>query len=595
MFSFKNHTKTRQRLALLLAVLVPGFSFFFRIEFLDNLGATVAYITFYPAVLLVAIYGGLIPGTLATLISAFLSTYWNKPLGKFGIYDSADWLPISVFMFSCTMIAIIADRMLLAQSRLEQNRKELVEARDQAQAANHAKSAFLANMSHELRTPLNAVLGYSQLMRRDLSLSADHQQYLDIINCSGAHLLELINDVLEISKIEAQTPTLEVSAFNLHRLLQDLIDMFRAKTQLKSLTFETAGLHNIPQYILGDRRKIKAVLINLLGNAVKFTDKGMVALKVTYSSNAKSSGTLQFHVADTGFGISEEEVCKLFRYFEQTESGRSLNSGTGLGLALSQEHAKLMGGEILVKSRLGEGSTFTLDIPVEICSGAQVVSDQAITHSPMRLPEGTTYPVLIADDTEENLQLLDQILKNAGFETRLARNGQEVVDITEIWYPKVILMDIRMPVLDGLEATRIIKARFGSESPVIIAVTAHVIQSEIQAILNAGCDAVVHKPYQDHEILSLIGQRLGISEDPCSPSPEPLVTSSPLSLKDIPESIRDRLKDYITHLDIEGTHQTIEALYGSHPDVASRLHLLAREMDYSEIYRLLDDPAVKEV
>ncbi|MDZ4686185.1 MAG: PAS domain S-box protein, partial [Planctomycetaceae bacterium] len=351
------------------------------------------------------------------------------------------------------------------------------------QQANRAKSVFLANMSHEIRTPMNAILGFSQLMLRDQDLTPRQCQYLGTINRSGEHLLALINDILEMSKIEAGRTTLNPSTFDLPVLLKDLEMMFRVRTDEKKLSFAVEMIGDVPQYIVADINKLRQVFINVLGNAVKFTEEGGVGLRVRADHDGAAGPILRVEIEDTGPGISSEDQEKLFRHFEQTKTGQQAGTGTGLGLAISREFARLMGGDITVNSQVGKGSVFIIRLPLKE-GEAQAVPAKDQPRHVLRLQSGqATCRVLIADDIEDNRQLLAQLLAPVGFEVRLATNGAEAVREFEGWRPDLILMDFRMPVMDGHEAIRRIRAMVGGEHPKIIAVTASAMDENRQELM----------------------------------------------------------------------------------------------------------------
>src|SRR5688500_2120299 len=320
------------------------------------------------------------------------------------------------------------------------------------QQANRAKSVFLANMSHEIRTPMNAILGFSQLMLRDQDLTPRQCQYLGTINRSGEHLLALINDILEMSKIEAGRTTLNLSTFDLCELLKDLAMMFRVRTNEKKLSFSVEMIGDCPQYIVTDINKLRQVFINVIGNAVKFTQHGGVAVRVRAERERATEPLLGVEIEDTGPGISPEDQDKLFRHFEQTKTGQRAGTGTGLGLAISREFVRLMGGDVTLSSQVGKGSVFVIRLPLKQ-RDAQALHAQDIPRRVLGLESGqTTCRVLIADDLEDNRQLLAQLLGPVGFEIKLVVNGAEAVLEFEQWSPDLILMDFRMPVMDGHEA-----------------------------------------------------------------------------------------------------------------------------------------------
>ncbi|HEY9882313.1 MAG TPA: GAF domain-containing protein [Thermosynechococcaceae cyanobacterium] len=411
---------------------------------------------------------------------------------------------------------------LFAQT--QQQSTALRQAKETADAASRAKSEFLANMSHELRTPLNAVLGFTQLMACDLSLTQTQQEHVRIINRSGAHLLKLINDVLEMSKIEAGRTALDVDRFNLHHLLHNLEDMLRLRAETKGLQLIFVCSDTVPQDVITDEGKLQQVLLNLLGNGIKFAEQGSVTLRV-YSSNEQPTTNslasaivppeaqamlLHFEVQDTGPGIAPNEQQKLFKPFEQTRAGLAATEGTGLGLAISQKFVHLMGGEITVSSEPNQGSTFAFAIPINYVDAiATPVSPTLETIVGLAAGQ-PTYRLLIAEDNVTNRYLLSEMLCIPGFELKWADNGQEAIELCKQWQPHLIFMDWRMPVMDGVEATRRIKADAQIAQTVIIALTASAFEEQRQAFLAAGCDDFISKPFQGHILFSKISQHLGV-------------------------------------------------------------------------------------
>ncbi|MBD2678145.1 MULTISPECIES: PAS domain S-box protein [Nostoc] len=389
-------------------------------------------------------------------------------------------------------------------------------AKETAETANRSKSAFLANMSHELRTPLNAILGFAQLMERDTSLSKRQRDSLATINRSGEHLLNLINDVLEMSKIEAGRIVLNPTSFDLHRLLQEIQQMFqvRAKDKKLSLSFELAP--DLHQYIFTDESKLRQVLINLLGNAIKFTNTGKVTLRVkpTKDHPENSLPNLQslitFEIEDTGLGIPTEELDSLFEPFVQTTSARQVREGTGLGLTISRQFVQLMGGDIRVHSVVGRGSTFYFDIKIELADSLDIAPPKLKRRVIALTPGQPIYRILVVDDRQDNCDLLMQLFNAIGFETLAAANGQEAIAVWQTWEPHLIFMDMRMPVMDGYEATKEIRATLKGQATVIIALTASAFDEERFVVLSAGCNDFVRKPFREEVILNMISKYLGV-------------------------------------------------------------------------------------
>ncbi len=424
--------------------------------------------------------------------------------------------------------------LLLAQSQLFDLAKQA------ADAANKAKSEFLANMSHELRTPLNAILGFTQVMSRDSSLSTEQQQHLDIISRSGEHLLELINDILEMSKIEAGRVTFNKNSFDLQRLLDSLKDMLQLKALSKGLQLIVDYTSDVPQYVQTDERKLREILINLLGNAIKFTQTGTVTLRVSAVNSNKQQTTqrhigkastlrqaqgkpnnkqqttnnkqqtIHFEVEDTGPGIAPEEVDKLFTTFGQTETGRKSLEGTGLGLAISQKFVHLMGGDITVSSTLDKGTTFAFDIQLELSKATEIKIPQESRKVMGLAPNQPNYRILVVEDQPANRLLLVKMLTSVGFEVYEAENGKEAIALWSKHSPHLIFMDMRMPVMDGYEATKRIKSHLKGQATVIIALTASALEQDRIVILSAGCDDFMRKPFREEVLVQKIAQHLGV-------------------------------------------------------------------------------------
>jgi PAS domain S-box-containing protein len=457
------------------------------------------------------------------------------------------------------------------------------------QQANRAKSVFLANMSHEIRTPMNAILGFSQLMLRDKDLTPRQCQYLGTINRSGEHLLALINDILEMSKIEAGRTTLNVTTFDLPALLKDLEMMFRVRTDEKKLSFvvEMIG-DDVPQYIVADINKLRQVFINVLGNAVKFTDQGGVGLRVYVDRTGATAPLLRVEITDTGPGISADDQEKLFRHFEQTKTGQQAGTGTGLGLAISREFVRLMGGAITVTSQVGKGSVFVIDLPLNV-GEAQAVEVKDDARHVLRLHPGQPEcRVLVADDVEDNRQLLAQLLGPVGFEVRLATNGAEAVAEFEQWHPHLVLMDFRMPVMDGHEAIRRIRAMAGGKAARIVAVTASAMDENRQELMAIGADDFIGKPFREADLFEKIHAQTGVEYDYAEPSPaEPgdeAVDLTPESLASCSQDLIESLREAVITADLDQLLVKIDE--ACDPRVARGLRRMAEAFQYEKLLEL---------
>jgi PAS domain S-box-containing protein len=471
---------------------------------------------------------------------------------------------------------------------------ELVEAKKAAEHANKSKSDFLASMSHEIRTPMNAILGFVQLMQRSPELSPQMRDYLSIIDTSGEHLLSLINDILEMSKIEAGRGTYNPGTFDLHRLLNDLEGMLQIKAKAKHLLLMAERSGNVPRWIISDESKLRQVLINLIGNAVKFTHEGGITLRVEARSVPGVGMGLLFEVEDTGIGIADNEMERVFLAFEQSEGGRA-SGGTGLGLALSQSYVKILGGELSVTSAIGKGSLFKFSIPIQESSTSQVEEIHVKRRVIGLEPGQGKICVLVADDRETNRLLLSQMLSSTGFTVREVVNGSEAVAVFRKWKPRIIFMDMAMPIMDGYEATRIIKTEPGGKDTVIIAVTASAFQDDRQRVFAAGADGFLSKPFKEIDLFETIRRLAGVvyrytdeEAEASSPALEDDLQDLSEAIASLPPNLIRQCLDATENADMTLLLELIQNIATYSPLAARKLQELSNQYEYEEITSLLN-------
>jgi len=394
-----------------------------------------------------------------------------------------------------------------ARRRLEAQNEQLVLAKEQAEQANRAKSVFLANMSHEIRTPMNAILGYAQILKNAPNLDAAHRRSVETIGKSGEHLLGLINDVLDISKIEAGREELNLVGFDLSAVVDSLSSMFAIRCQQKGLRWQ--AICAISQsHVHGDEGKLRQVLINLLGNAVKFTDEGEVTLQI----EERDEDRVHFAVTDTGPGIAKDKHHEIFEPFQQDEGG-ILQGGTGLGLAIALRHVELMGGKITLHSQLGKGSHFSFELVLPGNLALVDERDETDWSQVSHLAVGQSVNALIVDDIDTNRDILSQLLTAIGVDVKMAENGAEALKMVEVEMPDIIFMDIRMPVLDGSETLERLFRKYGRNSTHVVAVTASVFQHQQQKYLDQGFGGFIDKPLKAERVYACLAKLLGVAFD----------------------------------------------------------------------------------
>jgi signal transduction histidine kinase/DNA-binding response OmpR family regulator len=476
-------------------------------------------------------------------------------------------------------------------AQLQERTVELLDARDAAEAANKAKTAFLANMSHELRTPLNAILGFSSLMRRDPGTSSAQRETLDIINRSGEHLLTLINDVLEMAKIEAGRLRLEIAPLDLGQVVRDVAEMMRIKAEEKGLQLQLDQSSSFPRFIKGDRARLRQILVNLTGNAVKFTEKGTVTIRLR--TRPDDGQYLIMEVEDTGTGIKPEDQQCLFQPFVQLAESK-MQIGTGLGLAITRQFVELMGGTVSLESTLGKGSIFRIELPVELDGGADIGTMPSAAQAAEvcgLAPGQPEFRILIVEDQPDNQVLMTRIMAEIGLSTRLAENGLQAVELFQEWHPHLIWMDRRMPVMNGVEATQRIRQLPGGSETKIVAVTASILLEERQMLLDAGMDDYVRKPYRVEEIRECLARHLGLKYlyRSSAAKAEADVSLALTSEKNValPAALREALQEALTGLDSERIDALIRQVQEIAPEFGQALARLAENFDYQAILNAL--------
>jgi PAS domain S-box-containing protein len=467
-------------------------------------------------------------------------------------------------------------------SKRKEAEAALMAAKEAAESATRAKSAFLANMSHEIRTPLNAILGYSQLIRQDKNLSDSQEKSIDIISRNGEHLLELLNEVLDLSKIEAGRIILEPVSFRPRELFKAIQVMFQAPFQTKGLGFAMDIDTAMPDFLVGDEKKIRQVIVNLLGNALKFTRIGEIKISVSFIP--ESPQQMAVTVADTGYGIPEDRLEIIFEPFEQLETDLG---GTGLGLSISRAFARMMGGDLTVESRVGHGAEFRFT--------ARVAFQDTATPQPTRQivglsPGQPTYRILVADEDEDNRNLLVTLLGQLGFDTRGVSNSQETEDAWQAWKPHLIFMGMRMPAREAGRSAANIRMKPGGKDTVIIAVTASAFDDQADTILEAGCDDFIRKPFKVDDLYNKLQKHLNLQyifeqgKTSGRIQPDTATTADlKLNIQTLPEQLRRRMLKAAIRADVEETENIVLEIRDHHPALAFELKKLVDEFEFEKL------------
>ena len=475
--------------------------------------------------------------------------------------------------------------------------RTLKNAKEAAEAASRAKSSFLANMSHELRTPLNVILGFSRLLQRDLALSAASRKYLGSINSNGEHLLGLINDVLEVSKVEAGRSSLSQNTFNLETLLEDVGGMFEMRAGQNGVDFRLDLQEVLPRHLFGDERKFRQILINLLANAVKFTAEGSVTLRVREVEPALAEKedddatfiTLSIEVEDTGVGIAPDNVDDIFQPFEQALEGKA-KGGTGLGLTISRDFATLMGGSLAVRSVPGKGSVFSFVCRFKKEHEGLVEKSLRVGRVVGLAPGTGPVSILVVDDEAESRQFVAELLSLVGFATSEASNGDEALAVFEAKRPDLVLMDMRMPGIDGYQATRLLKETTAGKEIPVIAVTANVLDQERVEMLAAGIDSVINKPFREEDLFEAIGGLLGIGfryaeEGVTATASDAPLKLDPQALRKLPVSLRKELRQSLIELNVGTIREVVEHIKMIDKPLAAKIKGLVAEYQFEKLLK----------
>lgn len=525
-----------------------------------------------------------------TVLPPLWATWWFRSLA--GLTIAAAMLAVHKARIRSLRLAGIR-----LEAQVAERTRELEVAKEAAERANRAKSTFLATMSHELRTPLNAILGFSALVRDHPTVPEEQRKQLEIVNRSGEHLLGLIDDVLDTAKIEAGRMLLDERRIDVIQLVRDTIDMMRARAADKGLELILDSSPMVPRFIRSDAGKLRQVLINLLGNALKFTERGSVAVRLdvqrmdTTTIHDSRRAVLILEVEDTGVGIPPEDQMRIFDVFVQA-GNTSTPKGTGLGLSITQKFVQLMGGTICVRSAPGQGSLFSVELPVKLEEESEMTSNSGHGQVVGLAPGQPDYRILIVEDKKENWLLLQRLLLDSGFQVEVAEEGVQGIEMFRTWRPHLIWMDIRLPRMGGVEAARQIRGLEGGREVKIVALSASALTHEREDVLSAGLDDFLHKPYRREEIFDCVARHLGVQYEYRQVQPERPSDAGPAlrdGLMTLPGELRKELADAVIRLDSERIKRVIGRVAEHDRRLGEVLSRAAEQLAYTPIFKALDE------
>jgi signal transduction histidine kinase/CheY-like chemotaxis protein len=463
---------------------------------------------------------------------------------------------------------------------VESRTRELVEARRQAESANRSKSLFLANMSHELRTPMNAIQGFSRILVEDPSVDLAAREKLRIIHRSGEHLLSIISQILDFSKLESGKMTLQPEEFDPIETAREVVELLRVRSDSKGIGLELRVDPGVPRRIRSDPAKLRQILTNLAGNAIKFTTGGGVSLRLL--DPGPEGAHLVLEVEDSGPGIPPEETARIFEPFEQVGHGE----GTGLGLPISLQYARMLGGGIEVESTPGRGSIFRARIGLERVDGDGDAGD-SLASDDREGEARSEFRVLVVEDHPDNRLLLRNLLEPLGISVRECADGDAGVAAVRDWDPHLVLLDRRMPVLDGLEAVREIRAMSILHQPVVVAVTAHSFDDDRKEMLDAGCDDFLAKPFRESDLFAVLERHLGIRNRVRTRSGSKPTLPGPRDLEKLPDDLASEFLDALGRADMGAVDHALGRVGEIDPELREALGVHTDAFEYAALSRSL--------